>query len=742
MSITFATSSAGIGPTRSSQIDRPGSSPASPRSRLDEQPPHHDRAQDALAAVPADVEAVAVLARPDGQPIGADRPRCLPALDAKAGLCRRHEAATRRARTRRRRRRRVVRTRRARTGPERLTSWRRRMGRYRSWVHPLVWRARSVRGAHTSAYDRRTKVLVDDHYFRLDDRAGDAPDGLRLGPVHLTVSDLDRARPWYKTSLGLQLPRREGARGRAGRRRRGPARAAEEPQARPAGRHAGLYHFALLHPSRLGAGARRAAADARRARPISGASDHETPRRSTCPTRTATASSWPPTGRASAGATSATRLRRRAGAARHRRPAGDGRGRGAARAASAPGCASATCTCTSATSRRGLRFYRDLLGFEVMARFPSAAFVAAGGYHHHLGFNTWRGRGRAADAARDASGCGTGRVVLTRPEEVAAVSGAARGGRRAGGGAARRVPRARSLEQRRSSALVIAVTGATGAVGGRVAALLAERGVAQRLVVRDASRAPRIDGAEVAACAAYADGDGDAPRVRGRRHGVPGLRGRGRAPRDLHRSAVDAAVAPASSGSSTRRSSAPRADCTFTFGRDHFHTEEHIKATRRSRWTFLRDNIYLDYVPFFAGAGRRDPRAGGRRARGRGGPRRRRRRRAAAVLTGEGHAGQATTLTGPEAFTMAEAAGELSPGRRPAVTYVDETLEEARASRAPSGGAGVGDRGLGHHVRRDRGRRPRARSAADVERLTGRKPITLDEFLGDNPESYRHLVKA
>jgi catechol 2,3-dioxygenase len=39
------------------------------------------------------------------------------------------------------------------------------------------------------------------------------------------------------------------------------------------------------------------------------------------------------------------------------------------------------------------RFYRAVVGFEVMTQFPSAAFVAAGGYHHHLGLNTWRGEG-------------------------------------------------------------------------------------------------------------------------------------------------------------------------------------------------------------------------------------------------------------------------------------------------------------------------------------------------------------
>ena len=42
---------------------------------------------------------------------------------------------------------------------------------------------------------------------------------------------------------------------------------------------------------------------------------------------------------------------------------------------------------------RGLAFYRDVLGFEEQANLGSAAFVSAGGYHHHLGFNVWRGPG-------------------------------------------------------------------------------------------------------------------------------------------------------------------------------------------------------------------------------------------------------------------------------------------------------------------------------------------------------------
>ena len=43
---------------------------------------------------------------------------------------------------------------------------------------------------------------------------------------------------------------------------------------------------------------------------------------------------------------------------------------------------------------RAVAFYRDVLGFEVTQRYgPSAAFLSAGGYHHHIGLNTWESAG-------------------------------------------------------------------------------------------------------------------------------------------------------------------------------------------------------------------------------------------------------------------------------------------------------------------------------------------------------------
>ena len=48
---------------------------------------------------------------------------------------------------------------------------------------------------------------------------------------------------------------------------------------------------------------------------------------------------------------------------------------------------------------RALSFYRDVLGFELTQRFGKrAAFLSAGGYHHHIGLNTWESEGGAAPA--------------------------------------------------------------------------------------------------------------------------------------------------------------------------------------------------------------------------------------------------------------------------------------------------------------------------------------------------------
>lgn len=62
---------------------------------------------------------------------------------------------------------------------------------------------------------------------------------------------------------------------------------------------------------------------------------------------------------------------------------------------------------------KSLAFYRDLLGFQVMQHYGnSAVFVSAGGYHHHIGLNTWHSRnGKPAPA----NACGLYHTAILYP---------------------------------------------------------------------------------------------------------------------------------------------------------------------------------------------------------------------------------------------------------------------------------------------------------------------------------------
>src|ERR687897_3307701 len=105
--------------------------------------------------------------------------------------------------------------------------------------------------------------------------AAGLPDTLRLGAVHLTVTDLDRSVRFYESAIGLTVHRREGGVAAMGVGEEDLLVLYEVSKARRAGRHAGLYHYALLYPSReeLAHAALRLAATQT---PIQGDSDHGT----------------------------------------------------------------------------------------------------------------------------------------------------------------------------------------------------------------------------------------------------------------------------------------------------------------------------------------------------------------------------------------------------------------------------------------------------------------------------------
>ena len=252
------------------------------------------------------------------------------------------------------------------------------------------------------------------------------PDTLRLGPVQLTVSDLDRSVAFYERSLGLQLQRRDGDTAAMGAGGEDLVVLVEEPGARPGGRHAGLYHFALLFPTReeLAHAVLRLAETRTQ---IEGASDHgvseaiylrdpddngielyaDRPREV-----------WP------AARTPGERVELYTIALDMRSLLDTARG-ATARAQADPGLQMGHVHLHVADIERGLAFYRDVLGFEVMANIGSAAFVSAGGYHHHLGFNVWLGKD-VRPRPDGTAGLRHWTIVLRRREEVDAVRERAR----------------------------------------------------------------------------------------------------------------------------------------------------------------------------------------------------------------------------------------------------------------------------------------------------------------------------
>ncbi|MFI5936376.1 SDR family oxidoreductase [Actinoplanes sp. NPDC051494] len=224
------------------------------------------------------------------------------------------------------------------------------------------------------------------------------------------------------------------------------------------------------------------------------------------------------------------------------------------------------------------------------------------------------------------------------------------------------------------------VSGATGRLGRRVTARLDRP---QRLLVRDAARAPDVPGAQVAV-ADYAD----RAAVRAGLDGATAVLMVSAAETpdrvDQHRSFIDAAV-DAGVGHLVYTSFAgARADATFTLARDHWATEEYIKESGLA-YTFLRDNLYADFLPMLVGDDGiiRGPAGDGRAAvvaqddvaDA-----------AVAVLREPGaHSGRTYDLTGPDALTFTEMAAVVAAATGRQVRFHNETPEEAYASRAAFG---------------------------------------------------------
>ena len=225
----------------------------------------------------------------------------------------------------------------------------------------------------------------------------------RLGPVHLTVSRLETSLSYYQGAVGLEVLDRSDGLASVGAGGRELIVFVEEPGARSGARFTGLYHIALLLPQRTDL-ARWLAHAARDGVPLVGLSDHFVSEALylSDPDGHGLEIYWD-------------------------RPRQVWEGRVAERMTTLPLDAEgllAELPDPAAEPFEGLpegtvvghvhlkvaaipetvAFYRDTLGFGLMAALgPQAAFLSAGGYHHHIGANTWESRGAGPPPAGTAA---------------------------------------------------------------------------------------------------------------------------------------------------------------------------------------------------------------------------------------------------------------------------------------------------------------------------------------------------
>ncbi|MHA7154260.1 SDR family oxidoreductase [Arthrobacter sp. TMN-50] len=274
----------------------------------------------------------------------------------------------------------------------------------------------------------------------------------------------------------------------------------------------------------------------------------------------------------------------------------------------------------------------------------------------------------------------------------------------------------------------VAVTGSTGAVGRAVARSLSAAGLSLRLPVRDFDRAPVLAGATAARCS-YADRAAATAALDGVHTLFMVSASEAQDRVDQHLTFVDAAREAGVRHIVYTSFSGAAADATFTLGRDHWATEEHIRRSELD-YTFLRDNLYLDILPFLAddGGAIRGPAADGRVA----GVARADVARVAAVVLQDpsAHAGQTYELTGPEALTLEDAAAIITAETGRTIRYKPETIEEAYASRQHFGVPGWQlEAWVSTYTAIAAG--DMATTTTTVQDLTGRRALSLTDVLRD-----------
>lgn len=214
-----------------------------------------------------------------------------------------------------------------------------------------------------------------------------------IGSVALTVSDLSRALAFYQEHLGFELQRHDQGEALLGAGDRELLRLKERPGAQRVRGTSGLYHFAILMPNRLEL-ARILRHFAEKGTRMQGFSDHlvsealylsDPDGNGIEVYRDRPRSKWPYRGGRLQMATDPLDLE----GILSELPEEDRPWQGLPSETTL-----GHIHLHVSDMSRDEAFYRDILGFELITRYPPAAsFLGAGGYHHHIGINVWAGAG-------------------------------------------------------------------------------------------------------------------------------------------------------------------------------------------------------------------------------------------------------------------------------------------------------------------------------------------------------------
>ena len=181
-------------------------------------------------------------------------------------------------------------------------------------------------------------------------------------------------------------------------------------------------------------------------------------------------------------------------------------------------------------------------------------------------------------------------------------------------------------------------------------------------------------------------------------------------------------------------------DATFTLARQHYATEQAIDAAV-PHWTSLRSNLYADFVPYLTG---KDGVIRGPAGSGKVGWATRddiADVAVAVIMAGDEHDHQIYTTTGARALTLDETAAVLSEVIGRAITYHDETIDEAWESRRQFGAPDWEVEGwVTSYAAIANGEMNVVTDT--VQRILGRPAAELDAFLRANPDLWQNLVTA